>query len=257
MTRFQTKRAAFTLVELLVVISVIAILIALLLPALANARRAALRTTCAAMVRGNAHMALFYAADNKSQLPRRDAAPIYYYGDIVGPNFLSDMAPYGFSMKNAFCPESCYPEDSTKRKALYDTFGGILGYTYYGRMTSYMPPGPPTVLLAPKAPTRSDDSVDQYGKQRVLFADVHRYKSGTTSIIATSHADEQNNVYTDFSFIVGGQLIVGRASRPLGVNVSTLDGSNQWIPWNNIDTGVAYYSYGNTDTFDHEYYWSK
>ena len=43
---FSSNRAAFTLVELLVVIAIIAVLVALLLPAVQAAREAARRTQC-------------------------------------------------------------------------------------------------------------------------------------------------------------------------------------------------------------------
>lgn len=65
-------RSGFSLVELLVVISVVALLIALLMPALSKARQTAVRTQCAANLHGLGFIYANYAADNRDWLPQNN-----------------------------------------------------------------------------------------------------------------------------------------------------------------------------------------
>ena len=64
-------RRAFTLVELLAVIGIIAVLISLLLPTLSRARAAAYAVTCSANLRQWASATLMYANQEHGWLPRR------------------------------------------------------------------------------------------------------------------------------------------------------------------------------------------
>src|SRR5256885_9391716 len=63
------RRRAFTLVELLVVIGIIAVLIALLLPALGRARAQAQTAACLANLRSIGQAINIYAVNNRQSLP--------------------------------------------------------------------------------------------------------------------------------------------------------------------------------------------
>src|SRR3954452_12969436 len=65
----ESNRRAFTLVELLVVIGIIAVLIGILLPALNRAREAAKSTACLSNIRQLSVAFVMYANENKGCLP--------------------------------------------------------------------------------------------------------------------------------------------------------------------------------------------
>ena len=65
----MTTRRAFTLVELLVVIAVIALIAAMLLPALSKARQSGRRTACASNLRQLSVALSIYASENEGDYP--------------------------------------------------------------------------------------------------------------------------------------------------------------------------------------------
>lgn len=87
----RRQGAAFSLVELLVVISIIVLLLSLLMPALRNARRGAEAAGCYSNLKQITAAALMFSADHNGMIvrPRPNGASTFYGSSSVWPNELA------------------------------------------------------------------------------------------------------------------------------------------------------------------------
>ncbi len=100
--RHTDEKSGFTLIELLVVIAIIAILAAMLLPALAKAKDRAIRTACKNNLKQVNVAFTIYANDNRDYLPA-GGTPGYWAWDLPWAQG-NTMLSSGVLWKTFYCP---------------------------------------------------------------------------------------------------------------------------------------------------------
>jgi prepilin-type N-terminal cleavage/methylation domain-containing protein len=224
-------RPAFTWIELLVVIAIIAIVAAMLLPALSGAKERAKRTGCVSSLRQFLLGVHMYANDNDQKLPSGASdsnTPNGILDDsipVLSGNIRTQMIQYAGSYKVMGCPSLGIPFNTAEgwRESGY---GFVIGYNYLGGHANT-----PWPLLpggeAWFSPQRLTETSTNIGPTSPVLTDMNDWSPGYGGSIVPHSRSGAVQGGGDFK----NENASGVSSVALGAtggNVGSLDGAVMW-----------------------------
>jgi prepilin-type N-terminal cleavage/methylation domain-containing protein len=167
----HAKSTGFTLVEMMVVITISALLSALLLPSLSTAKEKSKRTVCKSNIRELLTAVEIYTEENADVLPSSADNSGLYHSIILSDTTFSNLLLLTGTSNIFYCPNIVFGDNPGTVAQHSTKYGYVIGYSYWGgyaTVGSYKGPNYEMLPLKSTDPSLSTNA---------LFSDANYWTS--------------------------------------------------------------------------------